>query len=221
GLEDWYDSIHPGDTDRVHAKFEKFMQSGDRSWTDEYRFRRADGSYAYIHDQGQKFYDESGTPVLIAGAMTDITERKRAEESLGESEQRYRLLIELSPDGVVITDADGTIHLANQSMLRMLGVPSERVVGRKLFDFLAPEYLEHCRECLSKLMGDDLPATEVEAAFRRMDGGSFPVEVNAVSFDWRGRQLAQIVIHDITGRKQAEAERERLLREIEDERDRL
>src|SRR5262249_54462492 len=78
GLEDWYDSIHPEDAGRVHAKFEEFMQRGDRSWVDEYRFRRADGSYVYIHDQGRKFYDGSGTPVLIAGAMTDITERKLA-----------------------------------------------------------------------------------------------------------------------------------------------
>jgi len=221
GLEDWYNSIHPEDVGRVRDRFDEFMASDDTDWYDEYRFRRADGVYLYIVDLGRKFYDESGTPVRVAGAMANITERKQAEEALRASEERYRLLTELSPDGVVIADADGTIHLANQSMLRMLSAAPEQVIGRGLLDFLEPKYLEHCRNCLGALMSRHLPATQIEAAFRRADGRSFPVEVNAVRFDWNGQQFAQFVIHDITGRKQAEAERERFLKEIEDERNRL
>src|SRR5262249_44672014 len=135
GLEDWYDRIHPEDVGRVRDLFEKFMRNDDRNWFDEYRFRRPDGYYAYILDQAQKFYDESGTPILIAGAMSDITTRVQAEAALRASEERYRLLTEISSDGVVIADGDGTIHLANPSMQRMLGVAPEQVIGRKLFDF--------------------------------------------------------------------------------------
>jgi PAS domain S-box-containing protein len=221
GLGDWYNGIHPEDVDRVHDKFENFMRSGDLNWADEYRFRRADGSYVYILDRGRKFYDENGKPALIAGAMSDITERKRAEEALRQSEERYRLLTELSPDGVVIASLDGTIHLANQSMLQMLGVPPEHRVDRNIFDFLAPEYLDYCRRYLSNLIRNGLTSARVEVTLRGEDGRSFPVEVNAVRFEWKGQPFAQIVIHDINMRKQAEAERERLLGEIEAERDRL
>ncbi|MGE0131028.1 MAG: PAS domain S-box protein [Blastocatellales bacterium] len=221
GLENWYDSIHPEDVDRVHAQFEKFLRGGAPYWFDEYRFRRADGSYVYILDQGRKSYDESGAPTLVAGAMSDITERKQAEEALRESEERYRLLTELSPDGVVIASLDGTIHLVNPSMLRMLGAAPEHVTGRNLFDFISPEYQEHCRNCMAALMTSDLPEGRVEAAFRSEDGRSLPAEVSAVRFEWRGEPYAQIVIHNITGRKQAEAERERLRAEIEAERNRL
>src|SRR5262249_40597128 len=155
-----------------------------------------------------KFFDESGAPVRIAGAMTNITERKQAEEALRASEERYRLLTDLSPDGIVIISANGTIHLANESMLRMLDAPPERAIARNLLDFLEPEYIDQCRDCLAGLMSDHPLATQVEASFRKMDGESLPAEVNAVRFDWKGESYAQIIIHDISGRKLAEAERE-------------
>jgi PAS domain S-box-containing protein len=98
GLEDWYEGIHPEDVDRVRTQFEKFMSGPDSNWADQYRFRRADGRYVHIEDQGQKFFDENGAPARIAGAMVDITERKLAEVALRESEERYRLLTEFSPD---------------------------------------------------------------------------------------------------------------------------
>src|SRR6266498_240316 len=221
GLEDWFDRIHPEDVGRVKARFEKFIRGADRNWFDEYRFRRADGSYVHIFDQGQKFYDESGKPILIAGAMSDITDRVQAEEALRASEERYRLLTEISPDGVVIAGDDGTIHLANQSMQRMLGVTPEQVIGRSLFDFFPPKCVDQFRDCLTGLLTSDMPEGQVEIAFRRDDGEVLPAEVSAVRFEWKGRHFAQFIIHDISGRKREEAERERLHGEIEAERNRL
>src|SRR5262245_757544 len=165
GLDDWYEGIHPEDADRVRTQFEKFMSGPDSDWADQYRFRRADGCYVHIEDQGQKFYDENGTPVRIAGAMVDITERKLAEAALRESEERYRLLTELSPDGVVITDADGTIHLANPAMLRILGAALEDVAGRNIFEFVVAEYLDRAHDCMRVLMTNSGRPTQVEADF--------------------------------------------------------
>ncbi|HMF01084.1 MAG TPA: PAS domain S-box protein [Terriglobia bacterium] len=221
GLEDWYKGIHPEDVDRVRTQFEKFMSGPDSNWADQYRFRRADGRYVHIEDQGQKFFDENGAPARIAGAMVDITERKLAEAALRESEERYRLLTELSPDGVVITDADGTIHLANPAMLRILGAALEDVAGRNIFEFVAPEYLDRAHDCMRVLMANSGRPTQVEADFRSKDGQNVPVEVSAVRFERKGQPLAQIVVHDISSRKQAEGERQRLSAEIEAERDRL
>jgi len=221
GLQDWYAGIHPEDMVRVHTKFEVFLHDETDDWVDEYRFLRADGSYIYIYDQGSKFRDESGTIARIAGAMVDITKRKVAETALRESEERYRLLTELSPDGVVLTDMDGMIRLANPSMLRMLGTSQEGVIGRRLFDFIAPEYLDHCQDCMRTLLADGKPASQVEAAFLNAEHQSFPVEVNAIRLDWKGQPFAQIVIHDISAHKRAEAERQRLTAEIQAERDRL
>ncbi len=207
--------------DRVKRCFTLFMRGDARNWADEYRFRRADGSYIYILDLGRKFYDESGAPTLIAGAMTNITNRIQAEDALRASEERYRLLTELSPDGIVIVGGDGKIHLVNQSMLQMLRAGTEQVIGRNILDFVEPEDLDHCHDCLAGLMSDTPMATQVEATFHREDGRTFPAEVNAVRFEWKGETLGQIIIHDISGRRQSEREREHLLGEIESERDRL
>ena len=155
------------------------------------------------------------------GMQRDITNQKQAEKDLRESEERYRLLTQLSPDGVVIASADGTIRLANPSLLRMLGTTLESVNGRNLFNFVAPEFQSYCRDWLSKLTTNGTSAAQVDTTFNSEDGRQVAVEFSAVRFEWKGQPSAQIVVHDLTGRKQAEADRERWLAEIESERNRL
>jgi PAS domain S-box-containing protein len=163
---------------------------------------------------------ENGMIVRAWGTQRDITAQKQAEDALRASEERYRLLTELSPDGVVVASTDGTIHLANPAVLRMLDAAAAEVTGRNLLDFVAPEFHDRCSALLKALMTKGTPATEVECALRSTDGRIIPVEISAVSFNGH-QHFGQLVIHDLSGWKQAEAERERWSREIESERDRL
>jgi PAS domain S-box-containing protein len=163
---------------------------------------------------------ENGMIVRAWGTQRDITAQKQAEEALRASEERYRLLTEHSPDGVVVAGANGTIQLANPSVLRMLGVSAEDMTGRNLFDFVAPDFQDHCRALIKTVTAQRTAATQVECALQGTDGRTIPVEVSAVCFDGNP-QFAQLVLHDLTGRKQAEAERERWSGQIESERDRL
>ncbi len=90
GFESWSAHIHPEDRERVLAHFNATLERGETVWTNEYRFVRTDGSVGHLFDRGHILRDPAGRPVRMIGAMTDITERKRAEETLRESEQRYR-----------------------------------------------------------------------------------------------------------------------------------
>src|SRR5262245_37165592 len=163
---------------------------------------------------------ENGMVIRAWGTQRDITAQKHAEEALRASEERYRLLTELSPDGAVVAAGDGTVHLVNPSVLQMLGATAEDVTGRNISDFVAPECQECFSELMTTLMSEGTAARQVEGTLRRGDGRRIPVEVSAVRFN-ANQQFALLVIHDLTGRKQAEAERELWSRQIESERDRL
>jgi PAS domain S-box-containing protein len=76
----WWDShLHPDDRERVVAGINGIIEKGGSSWTDEYRFERADGSFTEVLDRGYIARSEDGTPIRMIGAMLDVTERKRAE----------------------------------------------------------------------------------------------------------------------------------------------
>jgi PAS domain S-box-containing protein len=82
GPESWTDRIHAGDAERVSRGVRELLEGGGDGWADEYRFRRADGSYAVVFDRGYVVRDGEGSPVRLLGSMMDITERKRDEAKL-------------------------------------------------------------------------------------------------------------------------------------------
>jgi diguanylate cyclase (GGDEF)-like protein/PAS domain S-box-containing protein len=82
----WYERVHPEDHERVVGGVQAAIDRGDATWAAEYRFRRADGSYATVLDRGFVMRDERGVPARMLGSIQDITERKRAEEALRRNE---------------------------------------------------------------------------------------------------------------------------------------
>ncbi|MFN2571378.1 MAG: PAS domain S-box protein [Gemmatimonadales bacterium] len=93
GIESWHNRLHPEDRERVMASVHAAIDGGNASWSDEYRFRRRDGSYADVYDRGYVIrHPDSGVPVRMVGSMMDVTERKRSQEQLQASRAALRLL---------------------------------------------------------------------------------------------------------------------------------
>jgi diguanylate cyclase (GGDEF)-like protein/PAS domain S-box-containing protein len=82
GLESWIMRLHPEDSDRVVHDIHRHIESGESNWTDEYRFRKADGSYSFVIDRGYVVYDDEKKPVRMLGSIMDVSDRKSLEDQL-------------------------------------------------------------------------------------------------------------------------------------------
>jgi two-component system sensor histidine kinase UhpB len=91
-IDSWIKRLHPDDKDRTVTYIHRVIDSGRRTWSDEYRFRRKDGSYAQVFDRGFVVHDATGKAVRMVGGMTDITDRKLAEAKLDMAHRQMRAL---------------------------------------------------------------------------------------------------------------------------------
>jgi PAS domain S-box-containing protein len=109
-VEAWASHIHPDDRERVLTRFRAAVEHGEAAWVDEFRFKRADGTYAYISDRAYGFRDASGKIVRMFGSMLDISQIKQAETALRRSQERYVLAERAVNDGLwdwnIQTDED-------------------------------------------------------------------------------------------------------------------
>ncbi|MEW6401888.1 MAG: PAS domain S-box protein [Chloroflexota bacterium] len=136
----------------------------------------------------------------------DITERKQAEERLWESEERYRRLLEVSPVGIAV-HSDGRLVFTNMAGARIIGANSpENVIGRSILEIIHPDNLDSARQRIQRMLAGEKGLYPVEDRYLRLDGTEVPVEVMAVPLTYEGKPAVQVIIQDITARKQAEQE---------------
>ena len=141
-------------------------------------------------------------------AIREEAARREAEASaqrLRESEERYRQLVELSPDAVFV-NAGGTVVFANRAMARLLGAaePSE-MIGRSVWDLADPQVRAIIEKRIERMLATGQPAPPMEQRWRRRDGSWLPAEAVAAPVPWRGTTAVQVVLRDLTERRRVEA----------------
>lgn len=154
--------------------------------------------------------DQEGNVVGAIEAIRDITDRRRAEEALRASEEQYRRIVETANEGILATDCDGVIRFANPRMAEIVGATLDEVVGRNAADFMdADEAADHARRMAERATG--VPG-QYERRLRHSDGHEVWAALSASPIVGDDGQFAGsfAMLADITGRKQAERERERL-----------
>ncbi len=198
----WKNHIHPDD--RAWAtSFCMDATRAKRPHDFEYRMLAADGRVVWLHDVVTVVVENDRT-VRLRGVMLDITERKRAEEALKESEERYRVLVELSPNSICV-HRDGKLLYVNPAGVRLFGATSlDELVGRSVLDFIHPDSLPIVRERIRQV-GAGETAPLIEEKFVSLNGEVRDVEVTAIPIIWEQAPAAQVIIRDISERKQSEA----------------
>ena len=170
--------------------------------TREYQVRWRTKDDGIVHFDGASVprLSESGEFLSTLCTLRDITERKSAEERLRKSEEKYRDLIEISPDAIYVVDADGICFLGNRAGAELAGIPQDQLVGTPVTDTYLPEERHLFREKLEKIRMGRI--VRFERKFVRKNGEIVPVEVSVSAI--RGGYF-QAVLRDITKRKQGEA----------------
>ena len=151
-LKSWAAKIHPDDRERVLEHFRNALNGISQGWADEFRYQFADGSYGFIYDRAFIIRDDSGKALRMIGSMIDMTNFKKSEQQLQQSENRLRAIVEAEPECVKTMASDGTILSMNAAGLRMIGAESaDQVVGKPIYGLIAPEYAEAFKKLMQRV----------------------------------------------------------------------
>ncbi len=200
----WGQNIHPNDREWVLAAFNSAIEEGKKHYVHEYRFRRANGEYFYVHDELTIIREAKGHPVEIIGSWLDITERKQAEKTMKESEERYRNLIDIAPIAIAIHQ-EGKWVLVNKYTIEMLGYETEaELLGQPVLDILHPDYRQPAAQRIAELARTGKPAPPMEEKIMKKDGSVVDIIVTAAPVTFQGKQAFEVAAIDISELKQTE-----------------
>ncbi len=204
----WQDRLHPEDQGGVLAALEKAQDSANSIWAADYRFRGADGSYAYICDRGQFVDQNGGGSCRLVASMIDVTNCKWIEEGYRESDETTRLIVDNALDAVISMDAEGIISGWNHQAEVIFGWMREEAIGQSLETTIVPsQYRAAHRAGLRRLVETGeakLLKQRIEITALHKDGHEFPVELSITPLHSHGKLVFSGFLRDITARKAAE-----------------
>jgi PAS domain S-box-containing protein len=201
--------IHPEDQSRTAIEFGR-VQNGESASAFENRYRCKNGEYKWLLWTAVCVPEKQ----LVYAVARDITQRRRTEEELRASEERYRKLFELNPQPAWIYDRETLRFLAvNRAAIEAYGYPRDEFLALTVCDICPAEDVPALRQRISSLQNDVRTASLWR--HRKKDGSVIEVEITAYSLTFDGRDADFVIAVDITERKRAQAEREKFMATLE------
>ncbi|WP_440947785.1 PAS domain-containing sensor histidine kinase [Methanosarcina sp. T3] len=220
----WSDELYrifglkPKEFEVTHSLFLTYVHSDDRNYVDtafktalkgepldiDYRIILADGSERVVHGEGEVIFDENNIPIRMRGTVQDITERKRAEEKLRESEEKYRNIVETANEGIFLMNSEFKITYANKRTMELMGHTHEETIGRPVMDFVCEESKPIAKKSLERRRSGISESYELKLKCK--DGSLFWALISAKPFFNRNGDFSGslCMYTDITKRKEAE-----------------
>ncbi len=201
----WQVAIHPDDLPRILKIFQEALDSV-KPYEVEGRFRRFDGEFRWFLFRGSPLRDRSGKVAKWYGTNTDLEERKRAEDALRKSEERWRSVFENSAIGVALTDLNGRFLATNRVFQAMVGYTEEELRAVSFLDVTHADYRQANWALVTELLEGKQRQFQIEKKYLRKDGSSIWVSnnVSLVPGTERVPRFIMALSEDITQRKRAE-----------------
>lgn len=205
--------LHPDDALRVRLALDDAAagRGGERIEL-EMRLRHRNGHWVHVLSRAQRVRDGAGRPVRLIGTQQDLTERLQAEHALRQSEDKLRKLFELSPLGIALNTADGTLVDFNEAYRAITGYPAEQLRRMSYWDLTPLEYMAREAEQLEAVARTGRYGP-YEKEYRRSDGSLVPVRLNGVQLEVDGRPHLWSIVEDLTVSRQIEHERQAILQQ--------
>ncbi len=200
------DLIHVEDREKVALTVETAV--GRREpFEMEYRIRTASGEERWVWERGRAVGTTGANAVVLEGFITDVTDRKRAETALIESEYRFRSFVENAGDIVYSLGPDGTVTYVSPNVRALLGSPQEYFTGRSFEDVVHPEDVTACKAFVASVLGGEEGGPSVEYRLASADGSwRWHTSTGSRVMDSRGNVVSFVGIsRDMTDRKRAES----------------
>ncbi|HVA00254.1 MAG TPA: PAS domain S-box protein [Terriglobia bacterium] len=209
--EGFLNFVHPNDRQAVERSLEDALRTGKPYSPPDFCIVRPDGSTRFAHTEGEIIRNSAGKPIRVIGTVQDITERKRAETVMRESEEKVRLLLDSTAEGIYGVDLKGNCTLANAACLRILGYESPgELLGKNMHELMhyaraggTPYPPEECR-IYQAFRKEERVHVDDEVLWRA-NGTSFPAEYWSYPVRKEGKLAGAVATFlDITERKRAE-----------------
>jgi PAS domain S-box-containing protein len=202
GIKVWQ-LLSPEDIEKSNKNIQRLIK-GEQVLDTEYNLKRLDGTVFPAIVISSVIYSD-GKPVGLRGAIVDISERKRAEEKLRESDERYKALFDGSLDLVYITDFEGRFIDANVAALNRLGYTREEIPSLNFASLLSEDQLSSALKTLQDVREHGTEMALMEFRLRHKNGSEVYVETHGSAIMSNGTPVAiQAIARDITERKRAE-----------------
>jgi PAS domain S-box-containing protein len=203
-VESFLATVHPDDLELVKQSMDGALRG--EPYDLDFRIRRPeDGTERVIHANGEVTWDAEGQPTRFFGTVQDVTERKKAEHTLRESQERLAILFESAPDAIYVIDPDGRFVDVNKAAEEMVGFTKAELIGKTLAEsgLLSGEDLSKAAANLREAVGPERSGPR-EYMIRRKDGSRIAVEIRTFPVTIGGRTLTLGIARDSTTRKDAE-----------------
>lgn len=188
---------------KYRADDQRIMATGETEEIEE-RYCAAAGEERLIRTVKAPLRDNAGRVIGVLGVFTDITERKRAEQALQQSEARYRALTEATRDIIYILDREGTLRYANRAALQCIGVPADEILGKRQVDLFSPETAQAHLERIRRVIDAGETVEEDESLAFGAETLWFRIHLLPLRDDAGNVMAVMGVNHNITARKRAE-----------------